>query len=260
MNTAFDTGWTARLRGTAWLGVLSFGRLLKARQAFVSLLLVALSAIAVVAWALRREASPARFVDEIILPIYVSFLLPVLCLCNAAPSVAGERNDGTLVYLLAAPLPRPLLHAAKFVAAGAAALLWTLGSLALLCWLGGPSGREALPLLAAPIFWSTWAYVGLFHLFSVVFRRATVVALGYALLVEAFLGNVPGIVKRVAVSFYTHSAIFAAAEPLGMESAGSRDFELYQPISGPAAMTALMVATAVLFLAGTWQFTRREYQ
>jgi ABC-type transport system involved in multi-copper enzyme maturation permease subunit len=213
----------------------------------------------VIAWSLRRGSAPDDFLEDIILPLYVSFLLPVFCLCFATPSIAGDREEGTLVYLIAAPLPRPLLYASKFLATAVITSVWTLGGLLLLCLLAGESGWLVMPYVGPTAGWATLAYVSLFHLFSAVFRRATIVALGYALFFEAFVANVPGIVKRVAISFYAHCAIFAAAEPLGMGPAGPRDPELYQPVSGDTATSGLAIATLVLFLAGAWLFTRREY-
>ena len=44
----------------------------------------------------------------------------------------------------------------------------------------------------------TLAYVCLFHLFAVAFRHSTIIALVYAVFMEMLLGNMPGIVKRVA--------------------------------------------------------------
>ena len=259
MNSALELGWRARFLGAAHLWTVSSWRLARSRQTFISLLLLLFAGLVVVAWSLRREHSPVDFLESIILPFYVSFLLPVFCLCYATPSIAGERDERTLVYLLSSPIPRPLLHASKFLAAGAMASVWTMGGLVLLCCLAGSNGLAVLKYVWIAAFLSTWAYVSLFHLFSVVFRRATIVAMGYALFFEAFVANVPGIVKRVAISFYTHCAIFAAAQPLGMGPAGPRNADMYQPVSGSTATTVLMLATGILFLAGTWLFTRREY-
>lgn len=252
-------GWRGHLRGTWHLAGLSFWRLLRSRQTVISLLLLLLSGVGVFAWLLRRERTPLEFVEDIVLFLYVPFLLPLFCLCYATPGIASDRDEGTLVYLLASPLPRPLVNLAKFAAALAASLLWTLGGLLALCLLSRQEGLSVFGLLWPTVLRSTLAYVALFHLFSVLFRRATIVALGYALFLETFVGNVPGIVKRVAISFYTNCSIFAAAEPLGMEPAGPRSAELYQPISGSLADSCLWLASLVLLLLSTWAFARREY-
>ena len=56
----------------------------------------------------------------------------------------------------------------------------------------------------------TLAYVCLFHLFAVAFRHSTIIALVYALFMELLLGNLPGIVKRVAVNYYGRSIMYDA--------------------------------------------------
>jgi ABC-2 type transport system permease protein len=251
--------FTGQLRAVVHLVWVAFWRLVRSRQTLISLLLLLFASLVVMAWSLRGERSAAQFLEEIILPLYVSFLLPIFCLCFATPSIAGEREERTLVYLLSTPLPRPMIHAAKFAAAFIASAVWTVGGLVGLCLLAGTSGRETLYYLWPTALWTTLAYVGLFHLLSVTFRRATIIALGYALFLEAFVANVPGIVKRVTISFYAHCSIFAATEPLGMGPTGSRSADLYQPVSGSTALTVFMAASLVLFLLGTWIFSRREY-
>jgi len=225
----------------------------------VSLLLVCFAVLAVVAWLLHHERTVEGFTEQILLPLYVSFLLPILCLCYATASIAGDREEQTLVYALITPLPRPLVYSAKYGTALLLVMAWTLGSMAILCGLAGPAGRDAFRLFWPAVFWSTVAYVGLFHVFSVVFRRATIVALTYALFLETFLGNMPGTVKRVAVSFYTQCLIYDRGSSFGLGPAGSRNPALFLPVSGRTALAVLCVVAGVLFVAGMWLFSRREY-
>jgi hypothetical protein len=81
----------------------------------------------------------------------------------------------------------------------------------------------------------------------------------YALFLEAFVGNMPGIIKRVAVSFYTQCLILDAGRGLGVEPTALRDPRLLLPVSGSTASLVLCVLAAALFVAGTWAFSRREY-
>jgi hypothetical protein len=69
----------------------------------------------------------------------------------------------------------------------------------------------------------------------------------------------PGIVKRVAITFYTRCVIFDAGSPLGMEPAGGQNPALYLPVSGQTACLVLWIITGILFLLGTLLFSRREY-
>jgi ABC-type transport system involved in multi-copper enzyme maturation permease subunit len=238
---------------------LSLRRLFRSRQTIVCCLLLAMASIAVVAWSLRRERSPKEFIEEIFMAVYVSFLLPIFCLSQGTAGIASDREEQTLVYLLVTPLPRPLIFLAKSSASLLLALAWTLGGMALICWFGGRPGRTAFLVLWPSVLWSTIAYVALFLLFSVTFRRATMIALAYALFIETLIGNMPGIAKRLAVSFYTRCQIFDAGAEFGVSPPGSGAGDLFTAIPGPTAQTILCLLSGGLLLAGLSIFTVREY-
>lgn len=240
------------------LSWVSARRLFWSRQTVINLLLLGFAAMVVVAWS-RRERSPEQWIEEIVLPVYVSFLLPIFCLCYATATIAGDRDEQTLVYLLVTPLHRMLVFLAKYVAALALVLTWSMGGLGVLSLLAGAAGRETFAQIWPSILLSSIAYTGLFHLISVIFQRATIVALGYALLLESVLGNMPGIIKRVAISFYTQCMLFESCASFGIGPAGSQNPELFLPISGEAARLVLLTAAIVFFVYGGYQFCRREY-
>jgi len=241
------------------LAAFSARRMLLSRQTLVNALLLAFALLAVMAWSVRHERTPVQFVREIFLPLYVSFFLPIFSLCYASAGIAGERQDQTLGYVLATPLPRPVIYVAKYLAALTLVGGWNLAGFAALGWLGGTAGWESFQRFWPAVALSSLAYTSLFHLFSVLLHRATIVSLGYALILEAFLGNMPGIVKRLAISYYTQCLVFDAGQSLGLGPAGGRDPALFLPISGDLAQTVLLGASVSLFLAGLWTFCRREY-
>jgi ABC-type transport system involved in multi-copper enzyme maturation permease subunit len=234
-------------------------RMVWSRQTMVSLLLLVMVGLACVAWSLRGDRPPSDFLNQVLLPLYIAFLLPMSCLGYATVGVAGDREEGTLVYLLATPLPRPLIYTAKYIAALVLTLIWTLGGLYVLGQAAGPAGREAVAVAWPAVLLATLAYVSLFQLFGALFRRATIVALGYALFLEVFLGNMPGIVKRAAITFYTQCLLFDAAAPLGVSSSGPHNAAIFQPIAADTAQTVLIGIAIGLFLLGAAVFTRREY-
>ena len=90
-----------------------------------------------------------------------------------------------------------------------------------------------------------------------VFRHSTIVALLYALFMEFFLGNVPGIVKRVAVNFYGRSMMYDLG---GSEGLVSPDPRLFVPISAQASAYALLAVAFGSLLLGLLIFERREYR
>ena len=244
---------------TLFLARLSMCRTVRSRQTVVCALLLAFAAASVTAWSLRHGRTSQQLVEELLLPVYVSLLLPLFCLCYASPAVAADREDRTLAYLLATPLPRPLIFTAKYAAAMGLALGWSLGVWAGLAWLAGPVGRAVVWVFFPAAVISTASYTGLFCLFSVLFRRATIAALVYAVFLEALFGNMPGVVKRLAISFYTQCLILDAGKPLGLNALAGRSPELFMPVSGSTAWTVLGIATILFFAAGVWLFSRQEY-
>jgi hypothetical protein len=123
--------------------------------------------------------------------------------------------------------------------------------------MAGKVGQVAFPLYLPALVYMTLAYVCLFHLFAVSFRHSTILALVYALFMEALLGNLPGIAKRAAVNYYGRSIMYAAGEPEGLPAPDPRWFE---PLTVDVASWALVgIATASLVLA-LGVFARREYR
>ena len=234
-------------------------RMLRSRQTWINALLLVLVLLAATAWSQHHARTAAHFVREVFLPIYVSFLLPIFSLCYASHAVAGERQEQTLGYLLATPLTRPVIYLAKWSAALALVLVWNLGGAAALGRIAGPAGWTCFVRFWPAVLWSSVAYGCLFHLFSVLFRRATVVSLVYALFLETFLGNVPGVIKRVAISYYTQCLVIAGGQDLGLGPAAGRDPALFVPLAGDTAQLVLWCVSGALFAAGMWVFCRRVY-
>ena len=237
----------------------SLWRLMRSRQTMVSLLLLSFAALAVIAWSMRRGRSADQFLEQVFLTLFVSVLAPIFSLSYGTAGIASDREERTLVYLLVAPLPRWLVFVAKAAASLVPALLWTIGGLALLCRLAGKPGMETLRLVWPSMVAATFAYVALFLVFSVQFRRATLLALAYALFLEGLVGNLPGIAKRMTVGFYVRCIVFDASSDLGLRLDGPLRAELFLPIAGTTAQSALLIISGVLFLIGMTIFAVREY-
>lgn len=251
---------SGRKLSASWhLAIVSLHRLAWSRQTVMSILLLSLAALAVFAWSHRRDRTTADFIEDILVTVYMSFLLPMFCLSFASAGVSTDREEQTLVYLLTTPLPRPWIFLAKLIAALLMSLAWTIGSLAVLCYLARKPGGEAFGAVWPAIFSSTLAYVALFQLFSVIFRRATIVALGYALFLETLVGNMPGIVKRLTISFYARCLVFESAADLGIGPTGPFNPVLFQPLPAATAQWMLYAGSGALLVAGLLVFATREY-
>ena len=238
---------------------LSLRRQFFTRQTIVTVVLLGL-AVLITFLGTWREAlnTPAELASKILSPLYMGFLLPIICLGYASAAISGERSEQTLVYLLTTNIPRPLVYLAMYAAALLLTLGMTLGGLAVLCLVPGKIGLEALGVFWTVTACATTAYVGLFLLFSAWLRRATFLALAYALMIETLTGNIPGVVKRITVSFYAKSWLYESGETLDLAPSGVA-LGVFDPVSAAAAQSVLALASVGFLALGIWVFSRKEY-
>ena len=139
-----------------------------------------------------NESAVQVFARWFVAPIFLSFLLPLWSLSFATEAVGGEREQNSLIWLLARPLPRPAVYFAKFVALLPWCLALNIGGFALLCAAAGRPGLTGLALFWPAVLAATLAFAALFHLIGAVFRRPAIVAIGYSFCLEIILGDMPG--------------------------------------------------------------------
>ena len=268
-----------RFGASLHLFAISLRRQFLAPSTLICAVLTALTCLLVVLWSKYADPNVRRFAERIMIPIHVAFLLPLYAICYGASGVGAEREDRTLVYLLITPLPRPLIYLVKYACAIVLVLAWTIASLVGLCALAGPWLRHALGSMPTDealsttarslwsetlgIFWpaallGALAYASLFHALGAAFRRGTIISLGYVFFLELLLGNMPGIVKRVSLSFYISCMIYDAGSEYGIGPRLARD--MFLPVSGRTAAIVLGLVTVALLVAGLGVFTRREYR
>jgi ABC-type transport system involved in multi-copper enzyme maturation permease subunit len=242
------------------LYAITFRRQLLSRQTIVGIALTLLCTLIVVAWSLHREPTTKRLAQQVLVPTYVAFLMPILSICYGASGVGGEREDRTLIYLLITSIPRPLVYLVKFLATQTLVLGWTIGTLWLLCSLAGEAGNEAWDIFLTPCLLGGMAYASLFLLVGAVFRHGTIISLAYWFFLEVLFGNMPGIIKRVSVAFYVRSMIYEAGEHLEIGPMGRVAREMFLPVTADTAQFVLTLGTAGLLFLGLVTFTRREYR
>jgi hypothetical protein len=196
------------------------------------------------------------FSKAVVFTVFVSFLLPVWSLSFATEAFGGEREAHSLVWLLTRPLPRPAIYLAKFVGLLPWSVGLNVGGFALLCLAAGHPGRVALQLYWPAVLWGTLAFSALFCLIGAVFRWPAIVSIVYAFFLETLLGNMPGYLKRVSISFYTRCMMFDVAEQYGVQPEKPA---VYLPVDGTTACLVLAGTTLVLLLAGMAWFSWAEY-
>jgi hypothetical protein len=209
---------------------------------------------------LETVASPSMafsvFSRTIVFSIYLSFLLPLWSLSFATEALGGDREDRSLVWLLTRPLSRPAVYLAKFVAMLPWSLGLNLGGFALLCLVAGPPGWQALQLFWPAVLWGTLAFSSLFFLMGALFRWPAIMAIVYAFFLETIMGNMPGHLKRVSISFYTRCMMFEASTDYGVQPEKPL---VYLPVDGTTAWLVLMGVTIGLLLVGMVFFSRQEF-
>ncbi|MFB6887934.1 ABC transporter permease [Kitasatospora sp. NPDC056327] len=152
----------------------------------VPVLLLLVSALAV---GVGDGGSRHDLVVNVLGKLALGTLLPILGLVVGTGAIATEIDDGSIVYLLAKPLPRWKIITTKL--AVAIGITWAFSAVpVLLSGLLMYGTREGLALaytVAALVAGA--AYSALFLLLGVVTRHAVVAGLAYALVWEALVGN-----------------------------------------------------------------------
>jgi ABC-2 type transport system permease protein len=121
-------------------------------------------------------------------------LLPLMCLLIGTGAIGPEIEDGSIVYLLAKPLPRRTVALSKLtVAITASLVLGTISTVAAIL-IAGDQGWWLTNAYATSVALAAIGYTAIFFMLAIVSRSAVIVGLIYALLWEGVLGGyVPGI-------------------------------------------------------------------
>jgi ABC-2 type transport system permease protein len=158
----------------------------------------------------------------------------------ATAALGSELDDGTIVYLLAKPVPRPLIVFVKLVVAWAvSALLIALPIL--LAGIIGTGGDASLGVAyAAAALLGALEYATVFLALSLVTSRALIIGLAYVVIWE---GVVAGLFAGTRIiSIRQH--VLAVADALGGEGALAAELEV-----GTAIVVGGIVIVAAAALA-----------
>lgn len=242
------------------LFILTFRRHLLSRQTLVCLGLTFVLGAIVVAWSLQASRTPKKLADQVLVTTFIGFLMPIFAISYGAASIGGEREDRTLIYLLITPIPRPLIYLIKAAAALLLVELWATTSLAAFCLIAGEYGKEVFWIFLPGVLLGAAAYGSLFLLIGAAFRHGTIISLAYWFFLEVLFGAMPGIVKRMTVSFYVRSWLYDAGSELRLGPQGRINKEMFQAVSGETAILVLSLIVIGLLGAGAWIFSNRSYE
>ena len=153
-------------------------------------------------------------------------LLPLMCLLISTGVIGAEIDDGSIVYMLAKPIPRRTIVLSKMAVAIAAALVFAVLPTIVAVEIAGDEGGRLALAFGASTALAAVAYTALFVALSVATRNAVILGLLYALLWETVLGGyVPGIravsVRQWALSvgertLGDHAAAWGVAAEVGI--------------------------------------------
>jgi len=170
-------------------------------------------------------------------------VLPLTALLIGTSVLGAEIDDGSIIHLLATPVRRPLVIAAKYAVAAVLTMIFA-GLPELLAGLVAVPPRQATGLFVGVLAGSLM-YNAVFLMISVLTTRAIAFGLLYALIWEGLLGNlVPG-ARLLSVGQYSLGIANSIAHEPGLTAA----LGLSTAVIMGAAVTAITLVIAARRLA-----------
>jgi ABC-2 type transport system permease protein len=234
---------------TGTLASITLRSLLNRRR---TLLLALASALVVLVAALFRLSSPTddealMFTGRLLADFGIGVVLPLVAVIVGTAAIGSEIEDGTIVYLLAKPIPRLTIVVVKM----AVAWLVTCAIVVPGIWIAGIVATGGSPDLGTA--YSVAAIVGaleytaVFVALSLVTSRALVVGLAYVVIWE---GVVAGLFAATRLLSVRQHALWVA-DAIGGEGAVASDL-------GPQAILILAIVTAAAFVIAVRRLERVE--
>ena len=165
-------------------------------------------------------------------------LLPLMCLLIGTGVIGPEIDDGSIVYLLAKPVPRWRILVSKLAVALVTTVVFAVVPIAAGAAVAGDVDFRLTASYGLAALLAGIAYTTIFVALSVLTRNAVVVGLLYALLWESVLGGyVPG-VRDVSVRQWA----LAPAERL-LSAQDAAGWGVQSAVTVPVGVTLLVVVT-----------------
>ena len=230
----------------------TFRQLLGRRRTVVLILLATLPVLLALVFRLGGETSVERFTRSSFDVIAMTILLPLVAILFGSGAFGAEIDDGTILYLLAKPLSRWSIVAAKALTAMVISVLLTGTSMAIAgvieLFPAGSEGVQATEAQVLAMVVGSACYVSLFLALSLFTRRALVIGIGYMLVWEGALSvMLPGI-ANLSIRQYALGAS-KAIYVLPLQDAR---------LSADTAFILSGVLVGVALVIATWRLMRFE--
>lgn len=141
--------------------------------------------------------------EPVVIGLGLAVVLPIMTLIIGTGVLGSEIDDGTIVHILAKPLPRREIILAKLVVSWLVSWLVSGVPLAIAGFIAG-SGRVALGLFVGAGL-GALAYSAIFLVLSLLTRRPVLIGLIYVVLWEGVLGNVLTGTRALSVQQYVET-------------------------------------------------------
>lgn len=175
---------------------------------------------------------------DIVSGLALATVVPLIGVIAGTGAIGPEIDDGSIIFLLAKPISRPLIVRTKLVVATACTIVFAaVPTFVAALVLSGTSERIAVGFGAAAIAASI-AYSAIFLLLGVITRHAVVIGLVYALVWEGLVGSFVQGARTLSVQQWSLSL----AEKI------SSNEHLTAAVNLPTGVVLLVVVT----LAAVW--------
>jgi ABC-2 type transport system permease protein len=209
-------------------------RALFGRRRFLLLLPLPLLVVGLAALATSMGATTRQLGDPVFEALGFSVVLPIMALVISTGVLGSEIDDGTLVHVLAKPVPRSEIILAKLGVAIVVTAVTVGVPLYIAGLVGGSSQLGAAALVGATV--GAFAYSGVFAALSVVSRRPVLIGLLYVLIWEGTLGNVLSGTRLFSIRHY----VLAVADRV----------DPTETLTSTVSLTTALVMAAVFTVAG----------
>ncbi|MFF4603945.1 ABC transporter permease subunit [Streptomyces sp. NPDC001339] len=221
---------------------LTYRALLGRRRALILFVLPALLvalAVAVRALAGADDATAGGILGGFAL----GTMVPLIGVIAGTGAIGPEIDDGSVVYLLSKPVSRPTIILTKLLVSIGVTVAFSAVPVLLAGYLLNGNSQQIAVGYAVAAAIASVAYSALFLLFGTISRHAVVFGLVYALVWEAFVGNlVPG-ARTLSIQQW--------ALAIGQRAAG--DGAISSDVQLPLAICLLTALT----VGATWYAGRR---
>lgn len=170
------------------------------RRRFLLLLPLPVLLVGLALLARGLGAKPGDWSEPVLVGLGFAAVLPVIALIVGTGVLGSEIDDGTLVHILAKPLPRREIILTKLVVAVSVTAV-TVGVPMYLAGLVAGSGRLGIGLAVGSLV-GAFAYSALFLALSLLTRRPVLLGLLYVLIWEGVLGNLLTGTRMLSVQQY----------------------------------------------------------